>query len=186
MPVSVQIPLLLKVLSFDRTITLTPTGQQREEISIGIIFHSRVGASARARDEAVRILRQPGIRCAGLRVRVVSLDLGADESIDVAMARERLAVYYVTPVRGSDLELIRDQARADHSITLTGMPALMSKGLAVGIGLRRVPEQQSSSTSDEDERPEIIINPSEARKQGADFTSQLLKLARIVGGQGHE
>jgi hypothetical protein len=45
----------------------------------------------------------------------------------------------------------------------------VDEGIAIGLDLKA-------------ERPEIVVNLEGARAEGADFTAQLLKLARLVQG----
>jgi hypothetical protein len=52
-------------------------------------------------------------------------------------------------------------------LTLTGVAEYVRAGIAVGIGVR-------------DDRPEILVNLAAARAAGADFSAQLLLLARVI------
>ena len=65
------------------------------------------------------------------------------------------------------IDNIIDISRREKIITLTGVPEYVNMGLAVGIDIR-------------ENRPQIVINMSAAKAEGADFSSQLLKLSKIV------
>lgn len=52
-------------------------------------------------------------------------------------------------------------------MTFTGVPKYVEQGIAVGIGIQ-------------DRKPKIHINLSASKAEGAEFSSQLLKLAEIV------
>jgi hypothetical protein len=73
----------------------------------------------------------------------------------------------VTPLRAADLRLLMAAARTSRITTVTGVPEYVETGLAIGIGVKG-------------ERPEIVINLTASRAEGADLDAQLLKLARIV------
>ena len=150
---AVQIPILVKVLSFDR-------GQRgARELSVGVVYQSGNRASSFIRDEVVRALGAQG-------VRVVSIDLDHDRLSDV-LAEADLRAIYVTPLRATDIGTVAAAARDARVTSLTGVPSYVSNGLAVGVGNRGG-------------RPRILINLEASRREGADLGAELLKLAEIV------
>jgi hypothetical protein len=58
-------------------------------------------------------------------------------------------------------------SRARKITTITGVPEFVKKGIALGLTLRA-------------ERPLVLVHLPAARAEGADFNSQLLKLARVL------
>jgi hypothetical protein len=51
--------------------------------------------------------------------------------------------------------------------TFTGVPLYVEQGVALSIGIVR-------------ERPQIIVNLAATRAEGSDFTSQLLRLCKVI------
>ena len=83
------------------------------------------------------------------------------------MIRERTDVVYVTPLRGVELHPLVRTARAAGMTTFTGVPLYVEQGVALSIGIVR-------------ERPQIIVNLAATRAEGSDFTSQLLRLCKVI------
>ena len=84
-----------------------------------------------------------------------------------ALVREGIRVLYVAPLRAVAIGEVVAISRARKITTLTGVPEFVEKGIALGIALRA-------------ERPLILVHLAAARAEGADFNSQLLKLARVL------
>jgi hypothetical protein len=163
-PVAVQIPILVKILSFNRTLTPHEPGQ----LVIGVVYQSRYQRSATVADEVRRAVRSlPKNALPGLEPRVVGLDLDDTADLAAALARERVVILYVSPLRAVEISELTSHSRPLRITTLTGVPQYVEAGLAVGLDSKG-------------DRPQILINLAAARAEGADFDAQLLKLARLV------
>jgi hypothetical protein len=99
-------------------------------------------------------------------VQFVTIDI--DEEADAAAfaAESGCDVLYVTPLRARGVADIASAARARRMLTLSGDASYVAAGLAVGIAIAG-------------NRPQIVINLTAAREQGADFSAQLLRLAVV-------
>lgn len=163
-PVSVQVPLFHKILTFDRRLS----GQPGREIVIAILYQRGYRVSSLVCEEIEAAARGLDPTVAGRPVRWLPLELGEARDLTGELDRMAADVLYVTPLRGAGLAEITAAARSRQTLTLTGVGRYVEEGLSVGIGLER-------------DRPQIRINLETARAEGADFTSQLLKLATLVG-----
>jgi hypothetical protein len=159
--VAVQVPLFLKVISFDRQ--LRARGQT--EYVVAIAYQSGNRASVDARDEVARAIKAEHPTVLGLPVRVVMVDLD-HESVSECLKAHGASLLYIAPLRAVDVGAIASTASAAGVTTVTGVPQYVSQGVAVGVRLQR-------------ERPRILINLQGARSQGADFAAELLKLADV-------
>lgn len=158
LPVSIQVPLFLKVMTFDRQRNL----QNETSLVVGIAYQSGFRASATTRTEVERHLRNSTER----KVRVVLIDLDRDKLSDI-MSQQHVTVLYVAPLRAFSIADIASAATAAHVTTITGVPTYVQQGLSVGARLQS-------------ERPKLLVNITASRKCGADFTSELLKLAEVI------
>jgi hypothetical protein len=164
-PAEIQIPLLYKILTFDRRLGDRPPGN---DIVIAVLFQTGYRGSVVARDQAVDALKEMrDSTISGHPVRWVAVELKNVESLKASLIRDRVNVIYVTPLRGVDLDPIKMAARAASITTFTGVPHYVERGLALGVGIAR-------------ERPQIIVNLGAARAEGSDFTSQLLRVSRVI------
>jgi hypothetical protein len=165
LPAAVHLPLLVKVLSFDRNFS----GRGGETVVVGVLYQAKYRASATVADEVRQALgRLSRSDTGGYLVRVVSIDLDASVDPGQAVSRERIAVLYVGPLRAYSLADITSVTRSAGVTTVTGVPDYVETGLAIGIDLRGG-------------RPEIVVNLAAAKAEGADLSARLLGVARVIG-----
>jgi hypothetical protein len=127
-----------------------------------------VRSSLDVKDDFLKALdRIPGRQVAGIHFRCVAIDWDGSKDIAAVLSQERPHVLYVAPLRSVSIEKVAAAARAQGIHTWTGIPEYVERGLAVGIGLRG-------------ERPLILVNLNAARAEGADISSQLLSIARVI------
>ena len=163
-PVRVQHPLFLKILSYDRDLER----RVGAEIVFGIAYQNRHRPSAAAREAFTRAAEaSPVGSVKGVPIRYVSVEVSTPAALADAIERHGIDVLYVCPLRAFDVEAIALAARAAQVATFTGVPGYVSAGLAASIDVRGG-------------RPEIVINLPAARAEGLQFNAKLLKLARIV------
>lgn len=160
-PVAIQVPLFLKVMSFDRQLHARSAGA----LVIAFAYQGGFRASADAKDQAWRAAS--GIReIDGIAVTLVAIDLDKEE-LATALTRSKATLLYVSPVRGVDLNDLMAVTRANRVTTLTGVVRYVELGCAVGVRLRG-------------DRPRIVVNLAGARLEGAEFTAELLRLADVL------
>ncbi len=166
-PVEVQIPLLLKILSFDRALATSPS----DPLVVGVVFQGRNRSSseigAEVRGQLIAGGRAPG---AGRAIRVVPIDLDVISDIRAVLLRDSVRVLYVAPLRAVAISTVAAATRERLVRTFTGIPNYVEQGLSVGIDVNGV-------------RPQIVINLLASRAEGALFSADLLKLARITGAE---
>src|SRR5690348_10468173 len=92
-PVEVQVPLILKVLTFDRN-----RPGSSAPLVIGVVHQGKNRSSLLVRDEAIAAFQRYADVLAPRQVRPVSLDLDSDE-LPALLDRYRPTVLYVAPVR---------------------------------------------------------------------------------------
>jgi hypothetical protein len=160
-PVAVQVPLFLKVISFDRQ--LRARGQT--EYVVAIAYQSGNRASTDARDEVIRSIKADRPTVLGLPVRIVAVDLD-HQSLAECLRMHGASLIYITPLRAVDVGALTATADSADVTTVSGVPQYVAQGVAVGVRLQR-------------DRPRILINLQGARLQGADFAAELLKLADV-------
>ena len=163
-PPDLQASLLLTVLSFDRELAL----QAGAELVVGVVIQRKYRPSLESgEDMLAAFAASPAASLLGVPLRVVAVDLGPDSDIEAELKRLEVDALYVTPLRAVAIQRIATATRARHVRSLTAVPGAVADGLAVGLGTR-------------DQRPEILVNLPAAAAEGAEFTAQLLRIARIV------
>jgi uncharacterized protein DUF4154 len=163
-PANVQVALFAKIATFDRALPTLP----KKEIAIGVLYERRVRASLESQEDFVRALSAiPGQRIADMPFHSVPIDWDGTEDIGALLDREPIQILYVTPLRAVPIEAIAAAAKSRGIRTWTAVPEYVERGLALGISLRG-------------DRPLILVNLPQARAEGYDLSSQLLKLARVI------
>jgi len=71
-------------------------------------------------------------------------------------------------VSPANLDRVIHASEVAQISTLTGIPEYVEQGLAIGIDNVR-------------DRPSIVVNVAESRREGVDLSAQVLKLARVLG-----
>lgn len=163
-PVETQVPILAKVLEFNRKLS----GRREGELVLGILHQRRYRTSVNVADEVQHaVTRLPAGVVQGRRIRAVLIALDDPADLSAALGREQIDVLYVAPLRAVDLDALKATCRAAQVITVTGVPEYVERGLAIGVGVKG-------------ERPEIVINLDASRAEGAELNAQVLRIARIV------
>lgn len=162
LPVDLQVSLFLRVLSFDRQLP----SRAGDELDVAVVMQRGYRASQKAGDEALSALNESGSNVGGVPVRAAAVDLDT-ESLADALAQRPVTVLYLTPLRGVDVRELAAEAGAAGALTVSGVPGYVPMGVAVSARLQG-------------ERPRLLLNLRAARRAGADFSAELLKLAEVT------
>ncbi len=163
MPAALQAELVVKILSFDRNLA----ADAGDEVVVGVLVQRRYRASLEAAEEFAQAMAAlPPQALGDLRLRCQFLD-AEPAAAGRLLAETGVHVLYIPPLRALSVEHVTAEAAARHVRSFTGVPEYVADGVAVGLGVRG-------------DRPEILINLTAALAAGADFNSQLLKLAKIL------
>jgi hypothetical protein len=163
-PVKKQLDYFLKVLEFDR---LLPRHQE-DGLTIAVLYQDSFRPSLETRTEFAHACKDyNNLEVSGMPVRVIFIPWQGLADLDARLEQDEITALYVTPLRGVPIDKLRRLARIHQVTTLTGVPEYVQAGLSVGIGMAF-------------ERPKVLINLATARAEGADFSSQLLRLSAVV------
>lgn len=163
-PVNVQFPLFLKILTFDRNLK----ERVGDEIVIAIFYQGKFKRSLNVRDQLVKVTDESPIKeIEDIPIRYVSIDISEKTDLAKALSKNKVDILYITPLRALRIKTITNVSRAKKIMTLASVPDYVESGLSVGIGIKG-------------EKPLIIINLPAAKAEGVNFDSELLKLAKVV------
>lgn len=161
LPVNLQLTLLGKILSFDRTLS-----SRSGVVEIAVLYQGNYPASEAAKAELMRAAA--GLNASGpLRLRFRPIRLESTASFPHVFSATNVHAVYVMPLRGLDVRALTRAAAADGVRTFSGVPEYVYEGVAVTVGSRQG-------------RPAIYVSLAAAKAQGSDFSSQLLKLATVI------
>lgn len=163
-----QLPLILKVLTYDRHFE-SKAGTQ---VVVGIVYAPTDPTSVAAANEVGDVLfrfQDKTVKRLPIRFRLV--EYTTPDALERTIARWGISVFYVAPGNARNLEGIVGVSQAKGVTTTTGVPEYVRRGggVSVGIGLN-------------DDRPQILINISSARCEGSEFDASLLRIASVIRG----
>jgi len=161
LPVEDQIPLMLKILSYDKSLMAHP-----DSIVVGVLYQDRFRQSLVTKDKAVDILNT-FTTLSGHSLITVPVSIDNSIPFSQELKEKHVSVLYVTPLRSYSLSNITEFSRTEQIVTLTGVPQYLKSGLSVSLDSKGG-------------KPHILINLNASLIEGARFHSQLLKLAQII------
>jgi hypothetical protein len=161
-PFDVQVPLVLKALTYDRNLKARASDQVR----IAIIVPPRASRSA-TDDLLASVARMPGRTVNGLSV--VFKELSGDEAaLDQALRDGHWSVAYVMPgFSHAELARVRRICELHRVLSVAAAIDDLEHGLAFGIGA-------------EGSRPQIVVNLPVSKACGSDFDLALLQLSKVL------
>lgn len=162
-PVEVQVPLLVKVLGFERTLAM----RHGSEVVIAIAYQPDFRASRLAMEGVIETARKGRFSVHGRTIRWVPVPVQDSAQLGAAIADRRAAVVYFAPLRAVDVRSLARVAADGHVVSVTGVPQYVREGVSVGIDERGG-------------RPRILVHLTAARAAGADFAAPLLQLADVL------
>ncbi len=163
-PASAQVPVILKVLSFDRNLGRHP-GQK---LVIGVIYQRTVRESKEVAADFMQTfstIQDPRVN--GVPVTVVTIDLSAVDDIGTVLAEKQVNAVYLAPILSEPVRQISNIARIQSITTFTGIPDYVERGCSVGITSRGG-------------RVSLLINLAACHAEGSKFDPQLLRVAQTI------
>jgi len=160
-----QIPLLLKVLTYDRNLE----AKAGRELAIGIVYDPGDRDSALATDQVGSTLFRFGDKTVkALPIKYYTIEYTSPADLQRFVKQRGISILYVAPGNSRNLpELVR-LSQGLGLTSATGVPEYVRKGVAVGIGVGQ-------------DRPQILIKLVAAKAEGSDFDASLLRIAVIIG-----
>ena len=163
-PVELQIPLILKVLTYDRNFE----NRARSQLKIGIVYNTGDASSVMAKNQVSSVFEEFEAKTIkNVPIKHFSLEyVSQDQFINIVNANQ-MTVYYVAPGNARNLDNLLRMSQSQRVITVTGVPGYVFRGVAVGIGANQ-------------DKPQILINLTSAKSVGTEFDASLLRIAKVV------
>lgn len=164
-PADVQITLLLKILTYDRSFQY----KAKSGVTIGVLFVPTDPDSVKAKDAIVKTLQLVSDRTIKNQpIRHVTLEYKNPVELEKSVRSNRVNVFYIAPGNSDSLGAVMKLSKTYGITTATGVPEYVQRGVAIGIGIRP------------DKKPEILINLPSSRSEGSEFDASLLRIATVV------
>lgn len=158
-PVNIQMAILLKALSYDQRLA-SSTG----DIVIGVVKDSNRDNCVQTESSIIKsIEKMHKLSAHGRNFSVATVDLNR-------LAEKRVDVLYLTRCVASRAAEITSFSRKKKILTVTAVPGMMTDNVGMGI----------FPATDEHTVNQIVVNLKQVRAEGAIFSSQFLRLTKIL------
>ncbi len=157
-----QINLFMKILKYDRNISQ----RGAEGLKMGLLYNPAVKKSVRTKEDFEKKfneLQEKQIK----NITLLLIPIKGYNELSNAISNYDINLLYITSGFDNKLVSILDKCKTEKILTLTGYPEYAEQGTTIGLGIK-------------DDKPEIIINTIVAKEIGADFSADILKLARVI------
>jgi hypothetical protein len=160
----IQFDLTLKILTFDRNLRL----RVGEEIVLGIVYDSNSPASTQVKMEMERAIEDSAFKSVDrIPIRKTVLDISRATNWTVDLAKSGVDLVYLTPLREQALLRMLGICRKMRLTSVASLPEYPARGATIGF------EPPGG-------KPVIVINLRAAAAEGADFSSRLLSVAKVI------
>jgi hypothetical protein len=164
-PLHRQIPILLKILTFDRNFEK----RTNTRLNIGVVYNESDPASRQSLQDIITVLNKYADKTVnGLPVNYYPIGYTDEQNLAEFATLNNINVFYVTPGSAKHIAALLRTSQRQKIITVSGVPAYVRAGVSVGLDLNT------------DNKARILINLRSAQLEGIVFDANLLRLATIV------
>jgi hypothetical protein len=161
----VQITLLLKILTYDRSFSV----KAKSGVKIGVVYVASDPESVQVKDEILKTLQLVADRTIkNVPITAVPLEYKDPKALAAAVRSGGINVFYIAPGNADSLTELLRLSHTRGITTATGVPEYVQRGVAIGIGIKA------------DKKPDILINLPSSRQEGSEFDASLLRIATVV------
>ncbi len=162
-PFDIQVPLVLKALTYDRNLK-TRAGDQ---VRIAILIPAKGGRSA-AEDLQTAVGGLPDRTVNGMPVTFREVSVSDEASLEKALGDGRWAAAYVMPgFSRDDIDQIKRACQEHHVLAVAASADEVERGLAFAVGIR-------------EGKPQIVVNLAGSKACGSEFDLALLRVSRVI------
>ena len=163
-PADRQVLILSRALSYDSELK----ARAGNDLQVGVLSkpgHAASEAMATAMLKAFRVILN--VKVQGLTLGVRALSYTTPAALAAAVIAQGIDVIYVCAGLDQDLPAIVEVTRKRHIVSLASNEGQVTRGLALGVFAVEA-------------RPTIVVNLVAARNEGASFSSELLRVAKVI------
>ncbi|MET0551475.1 MAG: YfiR family protein [Vicinamibacteria bacterium] len=162
-PFEIQVPLILKALTYDRSLK----ARVGDQVRIAVL-HPAQGEPGASESLTAALRNLPGRTLNGLPVNFRHFTVRNDAVVDQALRDGRWAAAYVMPgFTSQEIAQIRRACESQRVLAMAADADEVERGLAFGVDSR-------------DGKPQLVVNLPSVKAFGSDFDLALLRLSRVI------
>ncbi len=159
-----QTDVIPKILSLNKNFNFE---DKTNRFNTSILYNSQQRNSKKVFDDFKAILGKTSIKIREQHANLHPFDILVEQDLRNFLKQNEIIVLYLTPVRGVDISAITKICKEEQVLTITAVEEFQDNDVSVILGL-------------EENKLQIKINLQSAKREGAEFSSRLLKIARII------
>jgi len=137
-------------------------------VVLAIIYKKGDAASEGQANDAIKAFRSlEGIKIVGLPFHVMSAAYAGSTGLESLIDRDGADAFFLCDGLKADIPAIQQLCRRRKVITAGSSEAEVRAGLSLAV-------------VNDDSRLQLVLNLDESRKQGVEFASDLLRVARVI------
>ena len=162
-PINLQLRIIPKILSLEKNLA-----QSTEKyFNISILYSKEQRNSAQVFESFAKSVNELGIAIKDKEATVIPFDISSKGSFRSFVKDNKIKLLYITPIRGIDISEITKICKEEGVLTITGVEEYSTNQVSVVLSL-------------EDNKLQIMINQKSSKQEGADFSSRLLRIAKLI------
>jgi hypothetical protein len=159
-----QALILTRALSYDNNLR----SRAGDAVVVAVLYKAGSGASESMADQMLHAFKAlEGAKVQDLPFRAVKLPFSGKEGLKAAISSQGIDVLYSCTGLEGDLGTLKEVSHHEHVLTIGSREEHLSSGLSLGVFLT-------------DGRATITVNLAASHDEGAAFSSELLRLARVL------
>lgn len=163
-PEELQVSIFLKILTYDRSLE----ARVKDTIRIGVLYLSENAQTKKNKDAFIENLKLNQDKTInGIPFNFTELAFTTEKRFEEATKERRINVLYVTSDGSDIVKRVSPITHAGKILTITGRVDYVNQGISVGLAVK-------------EEKPQVVINLPAARAEGSDFSSNLLRLCKVI------
>ena len=163
-PIDLQVPLFTKILTFDKNLAQ----HFGDSLRIAVVYQKLYRYSENTQQGFLNTAKAMGLRrIRGIPVVFMSCDLQTTIELQSYLSKQKIDIIYIAPLRAVSVGDITEISRNLKILSLTGVTDYMKDNVSVSLDIKG-------------DKPEILINQTNSRQEGAEFSSRLLNLTKII------
>jgi hypothetical protein len=163
-PVERQVLILTRALAYDENLAQ----RAGDEFVVAVLSRAAsAGADPTADAATTAFKNMAGVKIHGLPVRAIHLSYSGASTLAAAIDGEGIDALYLCPGVDGDVTAVLEVSRRKKVITMASKEQQVNKGAALGV-------------FNVDNKPTIFVNLPGSKAEGAAFTSDLLRLAKVI------
>ena len=163
-PVDVQLKVIPKIISLNKSFSFE---SNENALNIAVLYSSQQRNSKQVHEDINNNLNSGGIVVKGKLTKFLSLDISAKNNIEDYLRENKINVLYITPLRGLDVSKITSICKTASVLSISGVVEYVENDVSVILDI-------------DDNKLKILINQKSAKSEGVDFSSRLLRIAKII------